>query len=439
MELRVLKGTRDYLPETQIIRESIIRILRETFELYGFNPLETPILEFYEILASKYAGGAEILKETYHLKDQGNRELALRYDLTVPLSRVIGMNPHLKMPFKRYEIGKIFRDGPVTAIRVREFTQCDIDTVGTKNQIAEAEQIAMTVQIFERLGIDVIVEANNRKLLSGIINYAGVEERLVSSAILSIDKLKKIGTSEVKTELIEKGIDDPTVLDKLFGIMDIKGDWSEILSLIEEKISNKKFLEGIKELREFYSYLEAFGIAGKCKLLLSLARGLEIYTGTVFEVFIADGSFKSSLAAGGRYDRIIGKFLGNDTVIPAVGISFGLESISGVLLSRKPSIKKTVSELFIVPVTPAVLPNVLSLAQDFRKVGITTEVELTKVKMKKSLDRANTLGIPFVSVMGSREFEAGKVNLKNMLSGDQSLLSLDEAINRIKKNKNNIQ
>ncbi|MFW9994571.1 MAG: histidine--tRNA ligase [Candidatus Odinarchaeota archaeon] len=432
MELRLLKGTNDYLPEVQIIRESIIRVLRETFELYGFNPFETPILSYYDILASKYAGGSEILKETYNLTDQGNRELALRYDLTVPLSRVIGMNPHLKMPFKRYEIGKVFRNGPVTAIRSREFTQCDIDTVGTKNQITEAEQIAMTVQIFQKLGIDVFVEVNNRKLLSGIIEYSGVSEELTSSAILSIDKLKKIGKEGVKAELIEKGIDDPAILDKLFSIMEISGNWSDILVEIEKLIDNARTKEGIKELREFYSYLEAFGVANKCKLLLSLARGLEIYTGTVFEVFVADGSFKSSLAAGGRYDKIIGKFLQIEEEIPAVGISFGLESISGALLAKNPETKKTVTDLLIVPVDSSALQNVLALAQEFRKAAISTEIELTGAKMKKCLDRANKLGIGFVSVMGAREFEASKVNLKNMVTGEQSLVTLEEAIALIK-------
>ncbi|HKZ42042.1 MAG TPA: ATP phosphoribosyltransferase regulatory subunit, partial [Candidatus Hodarchaeales archaeon] len=167
LELKILKGTTDYLPNEQIIRARIAAKLSRVFELYGFLPLETPILEYYDILASKYAGGAEILKETYKLTDQGQRELALRYDLTIPFSRVLGMNPSLPKPFKRYEIGKVFRDGPVKPGRNREFTQCDVDIAGVKSVIAESELIALTLDVFSLLKIDINVEINNRKLLSG--------------------------------------------------------------------------------------------------------------------------------------------------------------------------------------------------------------------------------------------------------------------------------
>ena len=193
IELKNPKGTMDYLPQEQKIRQNIVRGLQDVFEKYGYQPLETPILCHFEVLASKYAGGAEILKEVYKMNDQGDRELGLRYDLTVPFAKVVGMNSEMRMPFKRYEIGKVFRDGPVKAGRNREFTQCDVDVVGVSSMIAEAEYFAITIDIFEMLGLPVYISYNNRKLLSGLVEASSIDIADASSVILSIDKLEKIG------------------------------------------------------------------------------------------------------------------------------------------------------------------------------------------------------------------------------------------------------
>ncbi|NLA40536.1 MAG: histidine--tRNA ligase, partial [Smithella sp.] len=189
-DLKNLKGTGDFLPQEQSFRQDIARKLMNVFEVYGYQPLETPTICYFDLLASKYAGGAEILKEIYKLSDQGGRELALRYDLTVPLARVVGMNPDIKMPFKRYEIGKVYRDGPIKTGRKREFIQCDVDIVGTGSFMAEAELLSMTVEVFRLLGLDVCISYGNRKLLSGIIEAAGIKPELWSSIILVIDKLE---------------------------------------------------------------------------------------------------------------------------------------------------------------------------------------------------------------------------------------------------------
>jgi len=191
MNLERAKGTKDYPPEEKIARQEVIDKLRAIFELYGFSPLETPIIERFDVLSAKYAGGAEILKETFKFKDQGDRELGLRYDLTVPLARFIGMNPNLKMPFKRYQMGQVFRDGPIKTGRQREFWQCDVDTVGTKNMIADAEFIKIAQRFFEAIGLNVIIEINNRKLLDGLLEDLKIPEDKKNDVIIAIDKLKK--------------------------------------------------------------------------------------------------------------------------------------------------------------------------------------------------------------------------------------------------------
>src|SRR3989344_1377918 len=192
------KGTRDFMPEDKIVRDDIGKALKKNFELFGYNPLETPALEMYETLASKYAGGGEILKETYSLKDNADRKLGLRYDLTVPFARVIAMNPGLKMPFKRYQIDKVWRDGPVQLGRYREFTQCDADIVGCSDMTADAELAAIIKNAFEKLGLDIVIRVNNIKLLNGIIEYADVPKSKCTDVILTIDKLEKFGEAAVK-------------------------------------------------------------------------------------------------------------------------------------------------------------------------------------------------------------------------------------------------
>ena len=201
VELSLLKGTNDHLPEEQVLREKILEIIKEVFQLFGFRPLSTPILEMWDILSSKYAGGAEILKETYRLTDQGNRELGLRYDLSVPLARLVGMNPRLGKPFKRYEIGPCFRDGPIKKGRYREFIQCDADIIGVASTLADAECLALAQHLFSRMGLDVYLEVNNRKLLTGILLSAGVPEPLLNTTILSVDKLKKIGIRRIVRQI----------------------------------------------------------------------------------------------------------------------------------------------------------------------------------------------------------------------------------------------
>ena len=423
VELAILKGTKDRLPEEQVLREEIVNVLRESFQLYGFQPATTPILELWEVLASKYSGGEEILKEAYKLTDQGQRELGLRYDLSVPLARLIGMNPNISKPFKRYEIGSCFRDGPIKKGRYREFVQCDADTVGVTSMLADAECLALAHQAFSKLGLDVYLEVNNRKLLSGILIAAGVPSELLSTAILSIDKMKKIGFQGVREELSEKGIS--TELTKsIFEYFSLEGPYLEILEQLEKKIDNDLGKQGILELRELHKYLGLFGIIDDVKLLYSLARGLEIYTGTVFEAFTKDPTIlDSSLCAGGRYDEIIGKFLRSDRIIPAVGISFGLDTIYDALASREtPPASKT--QVYIIPIKS--LDVCVEITTRLRQKGIPTEVDLLNRNISRNLEHANRQQIPFVVIAGKRDLAQKLVTLKNMRKGTEEAVNLDK-------------
>lgn len=430
MKLRLLKGTKDFLPNEQITRERIKQTLVKTFKLYGFGPLETPILEFYDILASKYAGGAEILKETYKLKDQGKRELALRYDLTVPFSRVIGMNPNVKFPFKRYEIGKAFRDGPIKTGRLREFTQCDVDTVGVKSMIADAEFIAMAFDVFKKLDIDIYIEVNNRKLLSGILETSGIQKSKINDAILSIDKLKKIGVEGVKKELIEKEI-DRKYFDKLIELLTITGSPREILSELSSKINNEIGKEGLQELNELFDYLKLMNLEKDVTLSLNLARGLGIYTGTIFEIFSKNKIITSSIAAGGRYDKIIGNFLNETKEYPAVGISFGLDIINEIMkLQRKKDIENAI-KAYVIPIKTT--NECLKIIKKLRDANIPSDMDLFGRNISKNLNYADKLGIPYAVIVGKNELKDNNLLLREMKTGKQEKLSLDKIIKKLLK------
>ncbi len=430
VELSLLKGTNDHLPEEQVLREKILEIIREVFQLYGFRPLTTPILEMWDILSSKYAGGAEILKETYRLTDQGNRELGLRYDLSVPLSRLVGMNPRLKKPFKRFEIGPCFRDGPIKKGRYREFIQCDADIIGVASTLADAECLALAHHLFSKLGLEVYLEVNNRKLLTGILFAAGVPEPLLNTAILSVDKLKKIGIDGVSEELKTKNI-PLNVIDEIYGYFNYKGSYLEILDQLEPRIKNKIGKEGISELRQLYHYLQLFNIANEVKLLYSLARGLEIYTGTVFEAFLKEpGIIDSSLCGGGRYDKIIGKFLGSEDQYPATGISFGLDIIYDAVAARWPR-KPSVTDVYLVPIGDQTFDQIVKLTSQLRESNIRAEFDLLNRNLSKNLDYANRHQIPFVIILGERDLSDKCVTLRVMKDGTEQKIDLNKIVKKM--------
>jgi histidyl-tRNA synthetase len=424
LKVRSAKGVQDIEPATKLLKNKVINILQDVFELYGFAPLESALLQRYETLAAKFAAGSDsdALKEIFQLKDQGKRELALRFDLTVPLAAYVAQNPNLKMPFKRYEVGRVFRDGPIKLGRYREFTQMDIDTVGTASMLADAEILAMTQSVFEKLKFDVVIKVNNRKLLNGILQQCGIDKK--EEAIISIDKLDKIGKTGVTKELKEKGY-SASQIKKVFELI------SEGITLkdLKKSITNEEGKVGLTELEELFSYLKIMNVQ-KAVFDVSLARGLAYYTGTAFEVFFKNKEpISSSIAGGGRYDQMIGNFLGGGRVIPAVGISFGIAPIMDALSIIEKDTAKNPAKIFILPINT--LEESLKIAQQLRSKGIQTSFAIGKKGVSKNLEYASTLGIAYVAIIGEKELKAKKILLRNMQTGSQELLTTNQIIKKI--------
>ena len=425
MELRNVKGTTDYSPKEQYIRNYISDTLKSVFEKYGFKPLQTPLLCYYDLLALKYDENNDILKEVYKVTDQGNRNLALRYDLTVPFAKYIAMNPNTRLPFKRYEIGEVFRNGPVKLGRDREFIQCDVDSVGIEGQLVEAEFVALYVEAYKKLGIDVVIKYNNRKFLSGIIVEAGISEELVTDTITIIDKFEKMTRPELEKEFQKIGLNNEQI-EKLFMYLNMNAD-----ELIKIENSNETLAEGIQELETLKQYISELGLLEYVQFSPSLARGQEYYTGTVYEVYVKDGSITSSIGGGGRYDKMITDFIGNGMKYPAVGVSFGLNVIYEILKDRKEFSEKALTDIFIIPMGTEI--QCLKIAQDLRNAGYKVEVEMKNKKMKKALDYANNENIPYVLILGEDELTNNCITLKDMNNKTQEQINLDNLAEKIKK------
>lgn len=424
MKLELAKGVRDIGPSDQIVKEELLLKLKKVFARYGFNPLDTPIIERIDTLVSKYAGGDEILKEVFQLSDQGGRKLGLRYDLTVPFARYVGMNPNLKMPFKRYQIGKVFRDGPIKLARFREFYQCDVDVVGVKSMKADAEVLELTKNVFLELELDVNVYFNDRKVLDDILRYLKVRKELWVPVILSLDKLEKIGQSGVEKELREKGLEMDKI-DSLFNLVIVSGNNLERVKYLKKFIPDS---EGLKEVEEILKFVDGV-VFDPC-----LARGLQYYTGPVFEAFLKSEKLKSSLCGGGRYDKMVGAFLETEREYPCTGISFGLDVILEALrLEGKISERKTLVDVYVIPIKTE--KECFNLVKELRSSGINSEVDLIGRSITKNLDYASRYGIPFVVVLGPKELSSGEYRLKNMESGREDLLSFKELVENVKRTK----
>ncbi|MDP6648094.1 MAG: histidine--tRNA ligase [Candidatus Woesearchaeota archaeon] len=431
MKLEIAKGTRDFSPKEEMLRQNVINKLRKVFQLYGFSPIETPLLERYEVLSAKFTAGEEsdAMKEVFTLTDQGGRKLGLRYELTFPLARYIGMNPQIRLPFKRYQIGRVYRDGPIKLGRYREFWQCDVDIAGCDKLIADAEIVSILQRGFKELGLDVSIEVNNRVLLNDILAFAGVEKEKQEGVLITLDKLKKVAKEGVKEELQSKSI-DAGIIEKILDVLSVTGSNSEKLDSIKEKIGETK---GIKETREFLSYINDFNV--DVEFCPSLVRGLAYYTGPIFEVFLKDSEITSSVAAGGRWDNMIGSFLGTDAITPATGVAFGLEPITEELKRREILTKECVTDIFVIPIGDTA-KKCVEIIQQLRENNVSCDMDFLKKGISKNLDYANKMNIPFVILVGEDELKAGKLKLKNMSSGEESLVSISEVIRKMKGEKN---
>ncbi|QQT02742.1 histidine--tRNA ligase [Peribacillus psychrosaccharolyticus] len=418
MAYQNVKGTQDFLPEDEAVRSKVRRVLEDIFLVYGCRPLETPILNFKELMTSKYSGGAEIVKEMYSLRDQGQRELSLRYDLTIPFAKVVAMNPDIRMPFKRYEIGKVFRDGPIKAGRYREFTQCDVDVVGVESQAAEAELMQMAVLVFRELKLDITISYNNRKVMAGMLEVMGVADRDIAGVTLTLDKIKKIGIVGVSEELLMKGINQSSI-ERIKNWLQVEADID--LSYLEQYIEqNEQLRQGVEEVKELENLLTYLNLGKVCIFNPFLARGLEIYTGTVYEIFLRNGTITSSIGSGGRYDNAIGGLIGSGESYSTVGLSFGLDVIFAAM-KVQPLESAIEIDYYIIPIQTQ--KESLKVAAVFRQKGFRVEVDLTNRKVGKALERANKMRISAVIIIGETEVNNNQVMIKNLQTGEERVES----------------
>ena len=425
MKLMNVRGTFDYMPKDMMIRNKITDTLSKNFEKYGYLPIETPILNYYDLLSYKYDDGAEILNEIYKLTDQGDRNLGLRYDLTVPFCKVVGLNKDLQMPFRRYEIGRVFRNGLVKLGRTREFYQCDVDVVGIDNRYIEAEQMVMAVNTYRDLGIDIFIKYNNRKLMSGLILEAGIEEDKVPLVIGVIDKKEKVSPEDLVLMLEDLAITKDKI-DKLLDLFD--KEFSDYEKMTD---ANALIIEGVNEIKELNNYLSELGILDDCKFVSTLARGLSIYTGLVFEFYDKKQRLSCAIGAGGRYNKIITNFMDNGQEYPAVGLSFGLEPIYVILKEEMKD--EPISDVYMVPLDTNV--DVLRLATSIRSVGFRVLIEMNKRKVGKCFEYAERNNIPYVMIVGNDEVSTGKYKIKDMNKKEEYTLTSDELVEFLKKNK----
>lgn len=418
MKIQNVKGGYDFLPKEQKIRNYINSIIIENFKKYGFVNIETPILCYYDMLSDKYDENNDILKEIYRLTDQGNRNLGLRYDLTVPFAKFIALNKNkISLPFKRYEISKVFRDGPVKVGRDREFTQCDADVVGVKGQYIEAELLALFVKTFKEFNIEIIIKYNSRKLMTGLIIESGISEDLVPEVTTIVDKKDKLKDIEFNQMLLELGLTEKVIknLNNYFQMN------LSTLNQVFKNTNNEKILKGLEEVNNLSEYLRQLEL-NCCNFDITLARGQNYYTGNVFEVYDKRERIKGSIAAGGRYDEMIGNFIGDGKEYPTVGISFGLSAIYE-LLKKDLEKEKSNTDIFIIPMGTEI--ESLKLANQFRKNGYNVDIEMNKRKLKKSLDYANREKIKYVIVIGTDEISSGQLKIKNMDDGTEMLINID--------------
>lgn len=441
------KGTRDFSPEEMAKRNYIFNTIREVYHLYGFQQIETPAMENLSTLMGKY--GEEGDKLLFKILNSGDCfsgisceelleknpvkfaakacEKGLRYDLTVPFARfVVQHRNEISFPFKRYQIQPVWRADRPQKGRYREFYQCDGDVVGSDSLINEVELIQIMDEVFHRFGIRVCIKMNNRKILSGIAEILGAADKIVDITV-AIDKLDKIGLEKVNEELREKGLSEDAI-NKLQPVIMLSGTNREkIASLKNVLAASETGLKGIAEMEFILDRIEKLALRAELELDLTLARGLNYYTGAIFEVKALDVQI-GSITGGGRYDNLTGVF-GMEGV-SGVGISFGADRIFDVLnqLDLYPKDALQTTQLLFVNFGEKEEAYLLHLVAQVRAAGIRTELYPESAKMKKQMGYADTKKIPYVAIVGETEMAEGKINVKNMITGEQQLLTVDELI-----------
>lgn len=439
---------RDFLPGDVRKREYVIGVVKEVYERYGFEPLETPAVENIETLTGKYGEEGnqliyKILKRGVHAST-GEADLALRYDLTVPLARVVAeYRDKLPKFFKRYQIQPVWRADRPARGRFREFYQCDVDVLGSRSMIVETEICSAAGEVLTRLGFnDFCVRINHRKALTGILAVAGVALEQHDSALIALDKLDKIGREGVEKEFAARGINDAagkillnffSALSELDHAAAIADQPQQALNrailgrIVEFVGDNELGAQGVDELQSIVDFAQATGIGERLKIDPSLARGLSYYTGAIMEINVKD--LAGSLGGGGRYDNLVGMFLGQD--VPACGFSLGLERILVVMSEKEmfpPQVVMTPADVMVAIWNEETIDESLALAQSLRAAGLRVDLYPEADKLGKQFKYASSRGIPFVAVLGDDERAQGKVGLKEMTTGEQRAVNKEEIV-----------
>ena len=429
VEPRTLPGFMELLPSEQILFNQIKDTIEETYKMYGFLPLDTPVIELSDVLLAKAGGETE--KQIYRF-NKGDTDLALRFDLTVPLSKYVAKNyGNLSFPFRRYQIGKVYRGERAQKGRFREFYQCDIDIIGDGelDLINDAELPSVIYTIFTKLGFsDFTIKINNRKILNGLFQSLGQKENSVE-ILRIIDKIDKIGKENVVEELRKINIDD-SVINKIIDFIEIKGTNSEKIEKLKSLgIENETFNKGIEELEFVANNMSLFGVPEENYMIdLTIARGLDYYTGTVYETFLNDYRELGSICSGGRYENLAEYY--TDKKLPGVGISIGLTRLFYKLneLNLIKTNKKSISDILIIPMTED-LSTAIRIATKLRNQGIKTEIYLNNKKLKAKFKYADKLEIPYVIVIGEDEIQNNVVKLKDMKTGEEKEIPMDDLDN----------
>ena len=422
---RTLSGFLELLPDRESQMQGIQQILRDTYSLFGFTPIDTPLMEASEVLLAK--GGGETEKQIYRF-EKGDSDLSLRFDLTVPLAKYVAMNAgQLAFPFRRYQIGKVYRGERAQRGRFREFYQADVDVIGdgTLDPSNEAEMVAIICTVFSRLGLDRFqVRINNRKLLNGLFSWLGLGGK-AQAVMTAIDKLDKIGLEKVVAILVEDLDVAPDIAERLMNVVSAP-DPAAMLDSLEG--SDPALDEGIRELKLVTGLLPSFGVpADKWRLDLTIARGLDYYTGTVYETTLLDHPEVGSVCSGGRYDDLAAYY--TDRKLPGVGVSIGLSRLFFILQDQG----LLRDEAIVPPCDALVIPmgNVLDWAVQtatvLRSTGIRSQIYMEQKKAKAKFSYADKLMIPFAVVVGEDERNAGTVSLKDLRTGEQQTLSPAQA------------
>lgn len=434
MTARTLQGFMELLPEEQIVMEKMKSVIAHTYELFGFAPLDTPVLELAEVLLSKSGGDTE--KQIYEFK-KGDTDLAMRFDLTVPLAKYVALyNNNLTFPFKRYQIGKVYRGERPQKGRFREFYQCDIDIIDRDelNIVYDAEVLAVIYTVFNKLELPAFkIYLNNRKLLSGFLENLSIADKTVEVLRL-VDKIKKIPEEAFLEELQDLGLPEDNNR-RLLEFIKINGSNDEIIVQLEDlNVTAENFRTGLEELKTVIKQACNLGINPQnIQIDLSITRGLDYYTGTVYETFFDDYKHFGSVCSGGRYDNLSSVFM--DKKFPGVGISIGLTRLFDQL--RANNLLKiggpTPNKILIITQSPEYADNAIRLAGQLRQNNIAADVMLRDCKFKKKMEYANKIKIPYLAIIGEDEAANNNYTLKNMASGEQVRVSLEEMIKKIRQ------